>query len=108
MKTSTVLIIAGAGVAILFILSRSSSGIPLLGKAPPTSSTSTILAAAGAGAAAGGILSKLFGSSGSGSSVASSGGSSYIPDTATSNYLADATAASDDATGVVGFGGWDD
>jgi hypothetical protein len=29
-------------------------------------------------------------------------------DTATSNYLADATAASDDQPGVVGFGGWDD
>lgn len=28
--------------------------------------------------------------------------------TATSNYLADATATSDDETGVVGFGGWDD
>lgn len=29
-------------------------------------------------------------------------------DTATSNYLADATATSDTESGVVGFGGWDD
>jgi hypothetical protein len=32
---------------------------------------------------------------------------SVVDTTAVSNYLADATAASDSASGVVGFGGWD-
>ena len=39
-------------------------------------------------------------------SLSTPNGVSSIPDTATSNYIADATSASDTASGVVGFGGW--
>lgn len=100
MKTGTILIIGAAGLAVIYILTRSKSKPASLG-------TGTTAALAG-GAALGGLLSGLFsGSSSKSTSVASTGGGFSIPDTATSNYLADATAASDDSTGVVGFGGWD-
>lgn len=93
MKTSTALIIGGAALAVLLIWTRSrSTALPL---STSSSSTTDLLGLLGAGAA----LGKLFGGSSSTSST---------PDTATSNYLADATAASDSETGVVGFGGWDD
>lgn len=39
--------------------------------------------------------------------ASSSSNPSGTPSTATSNYLADQTANSDTASGVVGFGGWD-
>lgn len=111
MKTSTVLIIGGAVVAIALIAMRAKSTGSILGapKAPSTGAST-------AGQFFGGALSGFFSSPSSSKPVSSGalsagssngGGASYAPDTATSNYLADTTASSDDSTGVVGFGGWD-
>jgi len=109
LKTSTVLIIAGAGVVLLYLVTRSSSTSPLGAPKAPSTSSSNLLSFLG-GALGGGAVSYLASPSAkSSSSTSFSSGPTETPASiAQGNYLADTTAASDDASGVVGFGGWDD
>lgn len=102
------LIIGGlvlGGAVLLFALSSSQKKL-----LASTNATSV----AGVGGLLSGVGSFLKSIGGSGppaayGSISTPNNNNSSPvDTATSNYLADATASADTDSGVIGFGGWDD
>ena len=106
MKPTTALII-GAGALAILLIWKSSKSTTLPG-AKPSATTANLLSLGGGilgGLGAGFLVS---GGASSGSSTNTSAATETPASIAAGNYLADTTAASDTASGVVGFGGWDD
>lgn len=110
MKPTTALIIGAGALAILFIWTRSkSTALTTAGK--PSATTTNLLTLGGGiiGGLGAGLLASPGASSGTSSNTSSSIATQNTIDySQASNYIADTTAASDSASGVVGFGGWDD
>jgi len=112
--TKLVLTVAVVGMLVYFVVLRPKTAAVPMKTLPPKSagpgqfSTQNLAADANAFAKLVGSIGGLFKSSSSPAvPVSTTMPVQNIPDTATSNYLADATAASDSESGVVGFGGWD-
>jgi hypothetical protein len=98
--TAKIILIGGAVLLGVYVVVQVASPSR---STPRTTSTPNVLG--GLGSSLGGFISSAFGSAGAANQPATSVATPQS--TAAANYIADATAASDDQTGVVGFGGWD-